>query len=38
MSLVLIQDKIYEIRGIKIMIDYDLAALYKFETRVLNKQ
>ncbi len=37
MSLVLIQDKIYEVRGIKIMLDYDLAALYEVETRVLNQ-
>ena len=37
MSLVLIQSKIYEVRGIKIMIDYDLAELYEVETRVLNQ-
>ena len=37
MSLVPIQNKIYEVRGIKIMLDYDLAALYEVETRVLNQ-
>ncbi len=37
MSLVLIQNKIYDIRGIKIMLDFDLAELYEVETRVLNQ-
>jgi ORF6N domain len=37
MSLLPIQNKIYEVRGIKIMIDYDLAELYDVETRVLNQ-
>ena len=37
MSLISIQNKIYEVRGIKIMIDYDLAELYEVETRVLNQ-
>ncbi|MBL7885465.1 MAG: ORF6N domain-containing protein [Flavobacterium sp.] len=32
-----IQNKIYEVRGIKVMLDYDLAALYEVETRVLNQ-
>lgn len=33
----LIQNKIYEIRGHKVMIDSDLAELYQVETRVLNQ-
>ena len=33
----LIQNKIYEIRGRKVMIDSDLAELYQVETRVLNQ-
>ncbi len=37
MQLQLIQNKIYEIRGQKVMLDYDLAILYKVETRVLNQ-
>ncbi len=32
-----IQNKIYEIRGERVMIDFDLAALYEVETRVLNQ-
>lgn len=32
-----IQQKIYEIRGQKIMLDFDLAILYEVETRVLNQ-
>lgn len=34
MSLVTIQNKIYEIRGIKIMLDFDLADMYEVETSV----
>ena len=37
MSLVTIQNKIYEINGIKVMLDFDLAELYEVETRVLNQ-
>jgi ORF6N domain len=37
MSLLPIQNKIFEVSGIKIMLDYDLAALYEVETRVLNQ-
>ena len=37
MSLVSIQNKIYEIKGIKIMLDFDLADMYEVETRVLNQ-
>ncbi len=33
----LIQSKIYEIRGQKVMLDFDLAELYQVETRVLNQ-
>ena len=36
MELELIQSKIYEIRGIKVMLDFDLAALYEVETKSLN--
>ncbi len=34
---VVIQNKIYEIRNQKVMLDFDLAAIYKVETRVLNQ-
>jgi hypothetical protein len=34
----LIQNKIYEIRGQKVMLDFDLAELYEVETRRLNEQ
>ena len=37
MQLVTIQNKIYEINGIKVMLDFDLAELYEVETRVLNQ-
>lgn len=37
MNLITIQNKIYEARGIKIMLDFDLAELYEVETRVLNQ-
>lgn len=36
-SLQLIQSKIYEIRDLKVMLDFDLAELYQVETRVLNQ-
>ena len=36
-DLVQIQRKIYEIRGQKVILDRDLAALYQVETRVLNQ-
>ena len=32
-----IQNKIYEIRGVRVMLDFDLAALYQVETRVLKQ-
>jgi ORF6N domain len=37
MELTLIQSKIYEVRGQKIMLDFDLASLYEVETKVLNQ-
>jgi hypothetical protein len=37
MELALIQSKIYEIRGYKVMLDRDLAEIYGVETRVLNQ-
>lgn len=33
----IIEKKIYEIRGQKVMLDSDLAALYEVETSYLNK-
>ena len=32
-----IQNKIYEIRGQRVMLDFDLAELYQVETRVLKQ-
>lgn len=32
-----IQNRIYEIRGERVMLDFDLAALYQVETRALNQ-
>ncbi len=37
MELQVIQSKIYEIRGQKVMLDFDLAEIYQVETRVLNQ-
>lgn len=37
MQLQHIQQKIYDIRGMKVMLDFDLAELYEVETRVLNQ-
>ena len=37
MQLVTIQNRIYEVNGIKVMLDFDLAELYEVETRVLNQ-
>ena len=36
-QLELIQSKIYEIRGQKVMLDRDLAEMYGVETRTLNQ-
>ena len=32
-----IQDKIYQIRGVRVMLDFDLAQLYQVETRTLKQ-
>lgn len=37
MKVATLQSKIYEIRNLKIMLDFDLANLYEIETRVLNQ-
>ena len=37
MELQIIQNKIYEIRGQKVMLDFDLAELYATETRLLKR-
>ena len=37
MKLAVIQNKIHEIRNQKVMLDFDLADLYKVETKVLNQ-
>lgn len=36
-EITVIQRKIYEIRGQKVILDRDLAALYQVETKVLNQ-
>ena len=37
MELQIIQNRIYEIRGHKVMLDFDLAEMYQVETRVLKQ-
>ena len=37
MELQIIQNKIFEIRGQRVMLDFDLAELYQVETRALNQ-
>lgn len=37
MELKVIHNKIFEVRGMKVMLDFDLAVLYEVETRVLNQ-
>ena len=37
MELQVIQNKIYEIRGQRVMLDRDLAELYEVQTRALNQ-
>lgn len=37
MQIQVIQKKIYELRGQRIMLDFDLAELYEVETRILNQ-
>ena len=36
-SLLVIENKIYELRGVKVMIDFDLAELYGMQTKVLKQ-
>lgn len=36
-QLTIIQSKIYEIRGQKVMLDFDLVEMYQVEARVLNQ-
>jgi hypothetical protein len=38
MKLEIIHQKIFEIRGQKVMLDFDLAELYSVETKRLNEQ
>ena len=37
MQLQVIQQKIFEIKGQKVMLDFDLATLYEVEAKVLNQ-
>ncbi len=37
MQLIFIQNKIYEIRGIKVILDFDLAELYEVENKRLKE-
>jgi hypothetical protein len=37
MEIEVIQNKIYEIRGQRVMLDFDLAELYRVETKALNR-
>lgn len=37
MELEIIRSKIYDIRGFKVMLDFDLAQLYEVETKALNQ-
>lgn len=37
MEIEVIQNKIHEIRGFKVMLDFDLALLYNVETRILKQ-
>jgi hypothetical protein len=37
MNLTIIQQKIYEVRSERVMLDFDLAVLYGIETRVFNQ-
>ena len=32
-----IQNKIYQIRGVRVMLDFDLAELYQVETKALKQ-
>jgi hypothetical protein len=33
-----IRDKIYIVRGVQVMLDFDLAQIYGYETKNLNRQ
>jgi hypothetical protein len=37
MELSIVQNKIYEIRGQKVMLDFDLAEMYEVETKVFKQ-
>ncbi len=37
MELDIIQNKIYEVRGVRVILDFDLAKLYQVETKVLKQ-
>ena len=37
MELQVIQEKIYEIRGVRVMLDFDLAEMYQVETKILKQ-
>ena len=37
MELKTIRSRIYEIRGLKVMLDFDLAFMYEVQTKVLNQ-
>ena len=37
MDITILQSKIHEIRGEKVILDFDLAVLYQVETKVLNQ-
>lgn len=36
-DLIIIENKIYEIRGQKVMLDFDLAEMYEVETKYLKQ-
>ena len=38
MCLQIIQNKIFDVRGQRVMLDYDLAELYEVETKRINEQ
>ena len=33
-----IRDKIYEVRGVKVMLDFELAEIYGYSTKAFNQQ
>ena len=36
-DIIKIKEKIYEVRGTKVMLDYDISRLFEYETRVFNQ-